>query len=69
VTVRVWFTPSDLGECGYFIDFAQADDYERTKVGTLRLMFTSADGEVFECARVQVDRWDAAELLPMEVHR
>lgn len=63
MTVRVFMKPNELGEAGYHIDFEQADDYHRRKSGALALTFTADDGEEYECAQVQADRWDAAELL------
>lgn len=62
MTVRVWMKPSDLGECGYSIDFPDADNYTRLKNGVL-VLTTELREDSGECGRVQADRWDAVVVM------
>ena len=64
MTVRVWFRPSELGECGYHQDF-EADDWRRLKDGSLHLTRDVDDLE-HVVGRIQADRWDAVLILEDE---
>lgn len=61
MTVRVWLKPNELGEQGYFIEFAEAGGYEAIEDGSL-LLFAGRSQDT-QVGIVNVGRWDAAQLM------
>lgn len=62
MTVRVWMTPTELGEGGYTIDF-DAMDYSVRVHGSMRYLVLLDKTEGVEVGRVEAGRWDAASVL------